>query len=47
MPIADRLTKARMRVRTSWSMTWRSPAKVADPVLPASHSVVTPLARQK
>src|SRR5712691_8301515 len=47
MPIADRLTKARMRVRTSRSMTWRSPAKVAEPVLPASHNVVTPLARQK
>src|SRR5216683_2889532 len=47
MPIADRLTKARTRVRTSWSITWRSPAKVADPVLPASHKVVTPLAWQK
>src|ERR1700676_4961252 len=47
MPIADRLTKARMRVRTSWSITWRNPAKVADPVLPASHRVVTPVERQK
>jgi hypothetical protein len=42
MPIADRLTKARVRVRTSRSMTWRSPAKVAEPVLPASHKMVNP-----
>ena len=47
MPIADRLTKARTRVRTAVSSTWRSPAKFAEPVLPASHSVVTPLGRQK
>jgi hypothetical protein len=33
-------------VRTAASRTWRSPAKVAEPVLPASHKVVTPLALQ-
>ena len=47
MPIADKLTNARVRVRTCPSMTARSPAKVAEPVLPASHRVVTPLAWQK
>ena len=36
MPIADRMTKARVRVRTSRSMTCRSPPNVAEPALPAS-----------
>jgi len=43
MPIADKFTNARTLVCTAVSSTCRRPAKFADPVLPASHKVVTPL----
>src|SRR6516225_7475932 len=43
MPIAERFTKARARVRTVRSRTNLRPAKFAEPALPASHTVVTPL----
>jgi hypothetical protein len=41
------LTKARVRVRTALSTTNRRPAKFAEPALPASQTVVTPLELHK
>src|SRR4029077_18649950 len=47
MPIAERLTKARVRVRTALSTTNRRPAKLADPALPAPHPGAAPLVLHK
>jgi hypothetical protein len=47
MPIAERFTKPWARVRTARSRTNLSPAKFAEPALPASHTVVTPLELHK